>query len=139
MVAGRLARDERHRYTVFASDFEVRRPDGRIVALDRVRLTPEGGQTGGLAVLGDRDVLSTLYVLTPDAPAAELADLLHSVLAEHPEEDLLLGVSALPGDVGVWVRIVGDDTTAVARANTAAWRAVHLFLSGNEAPLIRKS
>jgi urease accessory protein len=139
VFAGRLARDERHRYTVFASDFEVRRPDGRIVALDRVRLTPEDGQTGGLAVLGDRDVLSMLYVLTPLAPAAQLADLLHSVLAGRFEEDLFLGVSALPGDVGVWVRIVGDDTESVAHANTAAWQAVHQLLTGVEAPLIRKS
>ncbi len=139
VFAGRLARDERHRYSVFASDFEVRRPDGRIVALDRVRLVPEDGRTGGLAVLGDRDVLSMLYVLTPLAPAQQLADLLHSVLAERFEDDLFVGVSVLPGDVGVWVRMVGDDTEAVAHANTVAWQAVHLLLTGFEAPLIRKS
>ncbi|MBD7997581.1 urease accessory protein UreD [Oerskovia gallyi] len=139
VFAGRLARDERHRYAVFASDFEVRRPDGRIVALDRVRLVPEDGRTGGLAVLGDRDVLAMLYVLTPLVPPTQLADLLHSVLAERFEEDLFIGVSALPGDAGVWVRIVGDDTGAVASANTVAWRAVHQVLTGIEAPLIRKS
>ena len=32
VYAGRLARDERHAYDVYASDLEVRRPDGRLIA-----------------------------------------------------------------------------------------------------------
>lgn len=138
VLAGRLARDERHQYAVLASDFEVSRPDGAVITLDRVRLTPDGGDTGGLAVLGDRDVLSTLYVFTPHASAAELGDLLHAALAPTYGDAMALGVSALPGDVGSWVRIVGDDARLVAAATTTAWRALRRRLTGRDAPAIRK-
>nr|WP_231703750.1 urease accessory protein UreD [Arthrobacter sp. zg-Y179] len=83
MYAGRLARGERHAYDVYASDLEVRRPDGGLVALDRVRLSPGAGAdgavsgVGGLGVLANHDVLAMLYVFTPLVPAAQLADTLH--------------------------------------------------------------
>ncbi|NPC96657.1 urease accessory protein UreD [Nocardioides sp. zg-DK7169] len=137
LVSGRLARDERHAYSVLATDLEVRRPDGTVVALDRVRLTPTDGVTGGLAVLDDHDVLSMLYVLTERVPAGEIADLLHDTLT--PFTDLVLGVSALPGDAGAWVRILGDDTLSVGQALTRAWKALRPVLTGTEAPLIRKN
>ena len=139
LIAGRLARDERHRYTALASDFEVRRPDGAMVALDRVRLTPVDENTGGLAVLADHDVLSMLYVFTPVATVTEISDLLHSVLSPSAEAGVVFGVSALPGDTGVWVRMLGDDTRAILHATTIAWSALRLLLTGKEAPTIRKS
>lgn len=141
LYAGRLARDERHQYDALALDFEVRRPGGQIVALDRVRLCPgqaDGGGTAGLAILGDRDLLSMLYVLTPAMPAAELADLLYQELTPRFSDELLIGISVLPGDHGVWLRVVGDDTTALAQANTAAWSLVHRLLTGRPAATIRK-
>nr|WP_304659850.1 urease accessory protein UreD [Arthrobacter sp. zg-Y1116] len=144
MYAGRLARGERHAYDVYASDLEVRRPDGRLVALDRVRLSPGAGAHGavsgvsGLGVLANHDVLAMLYVFTPLVPAAQLADTLHRALAESGG-DVIFGVSTLPGDAGVWMRLVGNDTVAVAAANTAAASAVHELLTGKQAPAIRKS
>ncbi|QCX27819.1 urease accessory protein UreD [Nocardioides jishulii] len=136
-MAGRLGRGERHAYTALASDLEVRRPTGHMVALDRVRLVPQDGDTGGLAVMDDRDVLSMLYVLTDRMSAKELQELLHDTLA--PEVgDVSFGVSALPGEAGAWVRMVADDVMSVAHATTLAWRALRLALTDVEAPLIRK-
>ena len=68
-----------------------------------------------------------------------LADLLHDALAPAAEEGVIFGVSALPGDTGVWVRMLGDDTRAILRATTIAWGALRLLLTGREAPTIRKS
>lgn len=137
VYAGRLAHGERHRYEIFASDFEVRRPGGDLVVLDRVRLSRDG--VDGLAVLADRDVLATLYVLTPLLPAQEVADHLHDALTDVAAADLLFGVSVLPYDAGVSLRIVGNDTVAVAAAHTAAWTAVHALLTGRPAPQTRKN
>ena len=139
VYAGRVAHGERHRYKIFAADFEVRRPDGTIVLLDRVRLSPEEGGVGGAAVLDDHEVLSMLYVVTAARPAQEVADHLHAVLADVVEGDLLVGVSVLPYEAGVSVRMVGDDTIAVARAHTAAWGCVHELLTGKAAPRMRKN
>ena len=145
VYAGRLARGERHAYDVYASDLEVRRPDGRLVALDRVRLCPKaepGDLTGhgvnGLGVLAGHDVLAMLYVFTPLVPPALLADTLSGAVSGSGG-DLIFGVSTLPGGTGVWMRLVGNDTVAVAAANTAAAGAVHELLTGKQAPLIRKT
>ncbi|TKR23567.1 urease accessory protein UreD [Cellulomonas hominis] len=141
VVAGRLARGERHRYAALAADLEVDRPDGSPVAVDRVRLVPDGGSPGGPAVLGGRDVLGTLCVLTPLAPAAELRDLLRDAVApaSGSGSGVLAGVSTLPGDAGAWVRLVGDRTADVVRATDLAWRAVRQHLTGVPAPAIRKT
>ena len=141
VYAGRLARDERHRYEVYASDVEVRRPGGRLVALDRVRLCPgedhDSAAAPSLGVLADHDILAMLYVFTPLVPVAALADLLHDALAATLP-DGLFGVSALPNDAGVWMRLVANDPVTVARATHAAAGAAHEALTGFAAPAIRK-
>ena len=144
VYAGRLARGERHQYEVYASDLEVRRPDGALVALDRVRLSPsagaaEEGGVNGPGVLAGHDVLAMLYVFTPLVPAAELVGALRGALAGSFGGEVVSGVSTLPGDAGAWVRLVGNDTVALARANTAAAGVVYELLTGNAAPVIRKS
>ncbi|WP_411293226.1 urease accessory protein UreD [Streptomyces sp. CBMA156] len=152
VLAGRLARGERNAYRVFASDLEVRRPDGGLVALDTVRLVPAragsgaGGGAGGAgvtgpAVLAGHDVMSSLYVLSPLAPAARIADILHEAVAGHgwPGGDLLYGVSVLPQDSGAWLRLLGSDTRACAAALRAAWDAVRRLLIGVPAPELRKT
>nr|WP_030238309.1 urease accessory protein UreD [Streptomyces sp. NRRL S-350] len=154
VLAGRLARGERNVYRVFASDLEVRRPDNRLVALDTVRLEPSGpgpgpgGRPGprpgagpgagvaGPAVLAGHDVMSSLYVLSPLAPAGRIADTLHEALADR---GLLHGVSVLPQDSGAWLRLLGSDTRACAAALRAAWDAVRRLLVGVPAPDLRKT
>ncbi|MBV2156433.1 urease accessory protein UreD [Kitasatospora sp. SUK 42] len=138
VLAGRLARGERNAYQVFASDLEVRRPGGELVALDTVRLEPSatGGGVTGPAVLGGHDVMSSLYVLSPLAPAARIADTLHEALADR---GLLYGVSVLPQDSGAWLRLLDSDTRACAAALRAAWDAVRYLLIGAPAPDLRKT
>lgn len=140
VVSGRLARGERNAYEVFASDFELRRPDGDLVALDTVRLEPGGGFGGagvdGPAVLAGRSVMACFFAVSPLAPARELADLLHETLAGR---ELAYGVSVLPQDCGAWVRVLGDGTEAVTQALTAAWDAMRRRLIGVPAPALRKT
>ncbi|GAA2126747.1 urease accessory protein UreD [Kitasatospora saccharophila] len=142
VLAGRLARGERHAYRVFAADLEARRPDGELLALDTVRLlpaaTPGGGVTGP-AVLAGHDVMSTLYVLSPLAPAARIADVLHTALAPLGDRGPLYGVSTLPGECGAWLRLLGPDTRSCAAALRAAWDAVRRELIGAPAPELRKT
>lgn len=109
VLAGRLARGERNAYQVFAADLEWRRPDGRLFALDTVRLEPGGPAAGvtGPAVLGRYDLVSSFFVVTPLATATAVADALHDALAGS---GLLYGVSVLPEDTGAWLRVLGGDS-----------------------------
>ncbi|MFE4632578.1 urease accessory protein UreD [Streptomyces sp. NPDC056773] len=143
VVSGRLARGERNAYQVFASDFELRRPTGELVALDTVRLEPggagdpRGGRSAdGPAVLAGHPVMACFFAVSPLAPARELADLLHATLAGH---GLPYGVSVLPQDCGAWARVLGEHTEAVTRALGAVWDAVRRRLAGVPAPDLRKT
>ena len=142
IYAGRLSRGERHAYAALASDLEISRPDGSPVSFDRVRLVPRAGGVGGRAVLGGRDVVSSLYVLTPLVPARVIADALHdaveTTLASAPDPAGLAGVSVLPGDSGAWLRYVGDDTVTSLAVARAAAAAMHELITGDPAPAIRK-
>ncbi len=138
LYAGRLSRGERHEYDVYATDVTIAWPDGTPLVIDRARLVPRGGRLGGVAILDDHDIVSTLYVVSSLAPAAAIADRLHEALRDVEDDDTWFGVSTLPGDHGAWVRIVGDDTVAIAAANRAAWHATRELLTGLAAPGIRK-
>lgn len=142
IYAGRLTRGEHNAYAAFASDFEVSRHDGEPVAFDRARLVPGDGHVGGLAVLGGRDIVASLYVLTPRVAAAQVAEVLHDTarrtLEECDDDAALFGVTALPGDTGAWLRYVGDDTVTSTRVQSAAAAAVHELITGHAAPVIRK-
>jgi urease accessory protein len=143
IYAGRLSRGERHAYAALASDLEITRPDtGMPVAFDRVRLVPRDGRVLGPGVLGGRDIVSSLYVVTPRVPAREVADALHEcvrrALADVDEPAARAGVSVLPHDSGAWLRYVGDDTVASTVVARAAAAAMHELITGHEAPAIRK-
>jgi urease accessory protein len=138
LYAGRLSRGERNEYDVYAADLEIVRPDGQPVAVDRQRLVPRHGSVGGLAVLDDRDIVSTLYVVSPLAPASTIAERLHEALRTTVLDGTRFGVSVLPGDAGAWLRMIGDDTVTMAAANTVAFRTTRQLLTGIPAPRIRK-
>ncbi|PWJ27479.1 urease accessory protein [Branchiibius hedensis] len=135
VYAGRLSRGERGEYDVYAADLEVLRPDGSPLLLDRVRLVPSASGPAGIA---DRDIMASLYVISPLQPAGVVADRLHEALAPMTEDGTLFGVSVLPADCGAWVRILGDDTVQLQRLTTTAWQVTRELLLGVPAPRIRK-
>lgn len=136
LMAGRLARGERNAYDIFASDLEIRRPDGQLVALDAVRLAPKTSGVTGLAVLAGHDLMAGFFAVSPLAPATEIADALHGALADS---GVLYGVSVLPQDSGAWLRILADDPIAITAANQRAWDAVRRLLTQTPAPKLRKA
>ena len=137
VMAGRIARGERHDYTALTNDLAIRRPDGTPLAVDTMRLMPEqpGGVTGP-GVFAGHDYVASLFVVSGRCPAAEIADTLHRALAGH---EVLHGTSVLPDDCGAWVRILDSDSPAVTRALHTAWDAVRRLLIGVPAPDLRKS
>ncbi|NEC21577.1 urease accessory protein UreD [Streptomyces parvus] len=135
LTAGRLARGERHAYRVLATDLRISRPDGSLLAVDTLRLTPGHRTVLGPGVFAGHDHVASLFVVTDRAPATELADTLHDALAGR---GLLYGVSVLPRECGAWVRLLGDSPIRVAAAHEAVRQAVRRLLTGHPAPDLRK-
>lgn len=136
-TAGRLARGERHAYRVLATDLHISRPDGTLLAVDTLRLTPGRSGEGvlGPGVFAGHDHVASLFAVTDRVPAGALADALHDALAEL---GVLYGVSVLPRDCGAWVRVLDDSPIRTAAAHEAVRQAVRRLLTGHPAPDLRK-
>jgi urease accessory protein len=135
LLAGRLARGERHAYTAYCGDLEFRTPEGQLLFADPLRLVPGDRPVTGPAVMAGLGVLTTLYIVTAARPAQEVADVLHEALAAT---GLQAGASVLPGDRGAWARILGEESPEVAAAFRLAWDAARRLLIGVPAPDLRK-
>lgn len=136
VMAGRIARGERHAYTALTSDLEIRRPDGTPLAVDTTRLLPKRpGGVAGPGVFAGHDHVSSLFVVSGRRPADEIADALHRSLAGH---DVLHGASVLPDGCGAWTRILAHEQPRAVAAVRAAWDAVRRLLTGHPAPDLRK-
>ncbi|KAA0019511.1 urease accessory protein UreD [Antrihabitans cavernicola] len=133
---GRHAHGEHHHYDVFASDLEIRRPDGDLVAVDAVRLDPGTAPVAGPGVLGNHTLMSTFYAVSPLRPAADIATAIHTALQGAP---VSFGTSVLPQDSGAWVRVLGNDSPAMVAAMRSVWNAVRQSLIDVPAPALRKT
>jgi urease accessory protein len=111
------------------------RCDGRLVCSDAVDLRPDERDPRDLATVGEFGVVGTLYVLSPAAAADELADSIHGRL--EPFENARAGVSQLPYESGVTVRVLGDRSADVVEVVTAAWDEARQTLLGVGAPADR--
>src|SRR5262249_41165382 len=136
LLPGRVARGEVHAYDLYRADTEACRPDGTLLFADVLRLRPaEGKGPRSIGLFGGHGVVATLHVVTQQAPAADLVELLRHALAGR---DVLAGVSELPNGCGVSARILGRTSKTVRTALTNAWNAARLVLLGAPAPDRRK-
>ncbi|MFC5815774.1 urease accessory protein UreD [Nonomuraea harbinensis] len=135
MLAGRLARGERHAYDACCSDLEVCGPDGELLFADPIRLVPGRAPVTGPAMFGGHGVLSTLYVITSAVDAAELADALHGAMAGS---GLTGGASTLPNHAGAWARLLGPESPPVIAALERLWDVARRMITGSPAPDRRK-
>jgi urease accessory protein len=131
LMAGRLARGERHAYTAYCTDLEFQDPAGRLLFADPIRLVPDEHAVTGPAVMGGFGLMASLYVVTAARPAQEVADTMHRALAAT---GLRGGASVLPGDCGAWARMFGDRSPEVDAAFLRTWDAVRRLLLGVPAP-----
>lgn len=136
LLPGRVAYGEIHAYTLYYADTEVSGLDEPPFIVDRIKLAPTAAAPGSPGRLGSYDVLATLYIVTRQRPARQLADCLHRCLASQTL--VLAGVSELPNECGVVVRMLGSSSPSVRAAFHLAWNTARLLLIGVPAPDLRK-
>ncbi|WP_243708322.1 urease accessory protein UreD [Actinomadura sp. GC306] len=127
LMAGRLARDERHAYTAYCADLEVQNTEGGLLFADPVRLVPEEHDVTGPAVMGDYGLMASIYVVTGAKPPQDVADVMHETIRGT---GLRGGASLLPGECGAWARLLGDLSPEVDAAFHRTWDAVRRLLLG---------
>jgi len=106
----------------------IRRPDGHVVALDRSRLTSARGVSGNPALLGPYRALGTLFAVgrgsAGEAALAAVRMALEALAGIYP------GVSRLPAEAGLWMRILAVDGATLRTAIDCAWRQCHESMLG---------
>jgi urease accessory protein len=106
----------------------IRRPDGRLLALDRGHLTSGHGLGGNPALLGPYRALGTLFAVGRGCGEAAAVAAVRASLADLP--GTYAGVTHLPAGAGLWLRILASDGAALRTAMEWAWRRCHLSMLG---------
>ncbi|MFI0372624.1 urease accessory protein UreD [Actinomadura sp. 1N219] len=126
LMAGRLARGERHAYTAYCTDLDVHDPGGRLLFADPIRLVPAECPVTGPTAMDDFGLMASLYVITGAKPAQRAADTMHQAITES---GLRGGASVLPAGCGAWARILGDRSPEVDAAYRRTLDAVRDLLA----------
>lgn len=106
----------------------IRRPDGRLLALDRGHLTSGHGLAGNPALLGPYQALGTLFAIGRGCGEAAVVTAVRASLADLP--GIYAGVTHLPAGAGLCLRILATDGAALRTAMECAWRRCHLSMLG---------
>jgi urease accessory protein len=137
LLPGRIAHDEAHVYDLYWAETQAQREDGTLLFADTLRLRPgETGDPRSPGVLGEYDVVATLYVVCSLVAPPDLVALLRDTLAGVP--DVLAGATELPGGCGATVRMLGHTSKSVQSAMHRAWHAVRVAVLGVPSPDLRK-
>ncbi|MFC3609687.1 urease accessory protein UreD [Stutzerimonas tarimensis] len=101
------------RFGHYHSVTRVRDSEGRLQVLDRMRIQgadlgePRTGINGGFGTLG------TFFILTRKVNASLLVEYIRNV--SFADEEVYVGTSELPGNNGVWVRVLAKSAVVMAK------------------------
>ena len=156
LVPDGLSAHEPFGFDHYHSRLEARCND-RLVCVDTVDLRPGERDPRDAATVGEYGVVATLYVFAPWEAADRLADGIADRLTEAAPgraasadrvldsddrravlEGVQTGVSVLPYESGVSVRVLGHRCVDVTAAVTAAWDEARSHLLGVGAPADRR-
>ncbi|PCR90098.1 urease accessory protein UreD [Natrinema ejinorense] len=118
--------------------------DGRLVCADAVDLRPDERDPRDPASVGEYGVVGSLYAFAPgdddpDGPSPHLESLVEAIRDRFAErEDIAVGVSRLPFDAGVIVRLLGHRQTDVTAAVRDAWDETRRATLGVGTPADRR-
>ncbi|HVV24018.1 MAG TPA: urease accessory protein UreD [Pseudonocardiaceae bacterium] len=134
LLPGRTARGEAHAYDLYWTQTQAHRAeDGGLLFADSLRLRPgQAADPGSPGVLGEYDVVATLFLVCTHIPAPQLVTLLRDTLTDLT--DVLAGATELPGGRGAAVRMLGHTGTAVRAAMRTLWNVGRTALLGVPAP-----
>ena len=116
--------------------------EGRLVCADTVDLRPAERDPRDPASVGEYEVVGSLYVFAPGDPDGQppsLETLVDGIAHRvEPDAETHSGVSTLPQDSGVIVRVVGYREAAVTAALREAWDETRQQTLGVGAPADRR-
>lgn len=126
-ASGRIGHGERFSYQRLLARTDIWH-GGRLAACDTVLLAPPEDDPGAAGVLGGNDYVASMLVVAPGLDLATLAGEMHAALDTTP--GLRGAASALPGEIGLSVRILADRAPALRRIQQELRNIVRLRVLG---------
>lgn len=115
-------------FDAYRANLEVRSPSGRLLAGDRLALTGADMRRRLPGVSEQMQALATFMLVGHALPIDALKQRLRDALGALP--DSYVGVSALPNDCGLSVRIMTLDAVALRTGLHTAWSCAREQLTG---------
>jgi urease accessory protein len=115
VVPGRVAHGESFDYDVCYLKTLARNQNDELTFVDIARLIPKAGSLKTLGILGDYDVFGTIYIVTCKKYLEELRSAVN--LARERFPNVSAGVTTLPHDSGILVRVLGNRADEIKTFN----------------------
>lgn len=112
----------------FANTVEICRPDGQPLAIDRFRLTGRDFAAGTLGQMGGFACHGSVMAIAPSADIAGWITRGRECVSDI--DGAMIGVSELPGGIGVSARILSRDAIAMRKAMLRLWQLSRLMMTG---------
>jgi urease accessory protein len=135
VAPGRLARGEVFAFNRLKLETRIR-IEGSPLFTDRILMEPTTMPINIRGVLGSFLYSATLLALAPGSNAKGVYDAASCL--DMAGEDFRLGVGALPGAVGIIVRVLARSSPTITRLIEEAWSRIRMQMIGAPAPLKRK-
>lgn len=134
VAAGRIGHGERFGY----HGYDLRSTiscAGAVYARDRMLLCPQSTDVAGAGMLCGYDYFATMTVVAPGCDVAGLLDAMRTAAPMNAEA--LCGVSVLPGDIGVTVRVLAHRAPVLAATEQMLRAATRCALARLSEPMVR--
>lgn len=134
VAAGRIGHGERLDYRTYESRTVIE-CDGEIQARDVILLEPQRTDLSGPGLLADWDYCGALFVIAPGRTLGPLLQSLRTSTADLAGSSC--GVTTLPGDAGIVVRVLARGAPALHDTVRALWTTVRRDLLDRGVPTER--
>lgn len=112
----------------FTNTVEICRPDGRPLAIDRFRVTGQDFAAGTLGQMGGFACHGSAMAVTPSVDIAEWMARGRQSVSDI--DGAVIGISELPGGIGISARILAREAIAMRKAMHRLWELSRLMMTG---------
>ena len=120
----------------FRSEVVLETEQGELLAVDRIDLDHEAISGSVVGVSGRYPVHGSFFIHCPAARAEGLLSRLREVVGGLPVA--AVGASTLPGECGVWCRLLAEDGSDMKEALATVWCTARRHFTGHLPALRRK-
>ncbi len=108
LTPGRVAMDELFEYDICYLRTHCKNQDQKIRFLENAKIEPKKQRLRDFGILGEYEIVGTVYILTRKENVIELDSLIGEKLKNF--EKISVGTSILPDESGIVIRILGNKT-----------------------------